>query len=227
MEQHHHAHEHAEHKSEAAEKAQVHETAPAQKKMTVSLNPKVIVSIITALLIIAGIYYGKGLIVAASVDNQLIGRLEVIKELETRSGQAALKSMINQRLIDNEAKARGVSVSQDEVNAEIKTVEDGLVAQGMSLEAALAGESMTHADLEEQVIARKKVEKILGDRVTVADAEIDQYIKDNKMTLEKGKEAEQKEQLKQQVQNSKLSAEAPKLLEELTAKAKIKYFVNY
>lgn len=197
------------------------------RRLVVSFDPKKAVLILVVLAAAAALYFGKGLVVAAVVYGKPIGRVEVIKLLERQSGKAALTSLVNNRLIDHEAMAKGVSVSDNEIQEEIKKVETSLSAQGLSLEAALAGENMTRQDLENQVMTRKKVEKILADKLTVSDGEVDAYIKDNGIKLEKGQEAEQKGAIKEQVVNQKLSSEAPQLLERLNAEAGIKYFVNY
>ncbi len=200
---------------------------PTRRSVVLSFEPKRILLIVTIILALAALYFGKGLLVAAVVNNKPIGRAEVIKSLEKRSGKAALTAIINNRLIDDAAAAQGITVSNDEVQAEVAKIETGLKGQGMSLEAALEGEGMSRADLEEQILSRKKVEKLLGDRISVSDADVENSIKENKLTLEKGKEAEQKAQIKEQLAGLKLSSEAPKLLEELTAKANIRHFVNY
>ncbi len=201
--------------------------APARRSVVLSFEPRRILLIVTIILALAALYFGKGLLVAAVVNNKPIGRAEVIKSLEKRSGKAALTAIINNRLIDDAAAAQGITVSNDDVQAEVAKIETGLKGQGMSLEAALEGEGMSRADLEEQILSRKKVEKLLGDRISVSDADVENSIKENKLTLEKGKEAEQKAQIKEQLAGLKLSSEAPKLLEELTAKANIRHFVNY
>lgn len=199
----------------------------ASRSMKVAIRPKVIVAIVTILLVAAGLYFGRGLFVAAFVNNEPIGRLEVIKQLEQRSGKEALTAMINDRLIEQEAKARNIQIDQADIDKEITNIENSLKAQNMSLETALASQNLTREDLVRQIGMRRKVEKILGDKISVSDKDIEAYMKENEIKLEKGHENEQKEAVKQQLANVKLNEEAPKLINDLMAKAHIRYFVNY
>lgn len=212
---------------EIVETAELPAEQAAPSRLVLSFDPKRVLLAVTILAGLAALYFGKGLLVAAVVNNKPIGRVEVIKALEKQSGKAALTSLVNNRLIDDAAAAKGIVISNDEVQAEIKKVEGTLSAQGMTLEAALQGENMTRADLEKQVVTRKKVERLLGDKIAVPESDYNAYVKENKITFEKGKEAEQQAQIKEQLVNAKLSVEAPKLLEQLAADAHIKYFVNF
>ena len=93
-----------------------------QKRITISIK----VAIIIAVIIIVGAlaYRYKGLLIAAMVDGSFISRFSVIEELEKKSGKATLDALIIQKLIETEAQKKGVTVSDNDVNAEIKKIED-------------------------------------------------------------------------------------------------------
>ena len=191
-------------------------------------NKKIIIGLALIILAAAGSWhYVKGWLIAATINGRPVTRFEVVRLLEKRSGKQALDSIITKILIQNEAMAKGVSVSSDEVDQEVKKDEAGLATQGNTLEAALAQSGMTMADLRDQIETQKKLEKILGDKVQVSNADIDQYIKDNKITLPKENEADSRDQIRSQLQQQKLNQEAPKLIADLKSKAKIQYYVNY
>ncbi len=196
-----------------------------RKAIKIPIKTVIIIAVIVAIGVLGYIF--KGLFIVATVDGSPISRLEIIKKLEKASGKNLLDSLITEKLIKNEAKAKEISVSDEEVNAEIKKVQDQIEAQGGTIDEALAAQGMNINDLRERIILQKNLEKMLGDKLNVSDQEVEQYIKDNKVTLPKGEEAETKNQIKESLIGQKLNTEAPLLIESLKIKAKIQYFVNY
>lgn len=205
--------------------------APAseQKMPKKSIEISVRNAIIIAVIIVIGalVYVYKGLFIAATVNGSPISRLSVIQRLEKASGKNLLDSLIVDKLIQDAAKAKGISVSNDEINMEIKKIQDQVTAQGGTLDKALAAQGMSIDDLKNNIILQKEMEKLLGDKINITDQEVDQYITDNKITLPKGQEATTRGQIKSQLSNQKLNTEAQTFITDLKSKAKIKYFVNY
>jgi hypothetical protein len=185
--------------------------------------------IIVAAVVVLGIlaYFVRNLVIVATVNGSPISRFEVIQKLEKASGKALLNSLITEKLVKAEAAAKNIVISDDEINGEIKKVEDEVSAQGTTLDQALAGQGMSRDDLRTEVVLRKEMEKLLGDKMTVTDQEVAQYIKDNKITVVKGDEAATNDQIKSELSSQKFSTEAQTLIAELKSKAKIQYFVNY
>jgi len=188
---------------------------------------KRIIIIAVVIIVLGAAFYFRSLFVAATVNGTVITRLDVIKSLESQSGKAALESLINERLVNMEAADKNVSVSEEEVNAEFSKIEKTLAEQGTTLEAALADNGLTKEEIAKRITAQKKLEKMLADKINVTDAEVEQYIKDNGITLPAGKEAEAKVSLKEQISSNKISEESQKFVQDLNTKAKIKYWVNY
>jgi len=186
-------------------------------------------AIIVAVIIVVGAlaYAYKSLFIAATVDGSPISRLAVIQELEKASGKSLLDSLINKKLVQNEMRAKKIVVSDDEINSEIKIIEDQIAAQGNTLDAALAEQGMSRDDLKKRIIFQKEIEKLLADKINVTDEKVAQYIKDNEISIPEGQEAAIADQIKNEIRNQKLDTEAPALITDLKSKAKIKYFVNY
>jgi parvulin-like peptidyl-prolyl isomerase len=89
-------------------------------------------------------------------------------------------------------------------------------------------QGMTQDDLKKQVRTQKIVEKILADKVSPTDQEVADYIKANKDSLPKGQTDDQnKETVKGQLRQQKLSTEFQKWIDELKKSASIKYFTSY
>lgn len=189
------------------------------KSLKISVKTAVIVAAIIILGALAYVY--KGLFIAATVDGSPITRLTIIKKLERASGKTLLESLIAEKLIQNEANAKKIVVSGDEIDAEIKKIEDEVSMQGGTLDEALSKKGMDRNDLKKQVILNKEIEKLLGDKINVADEEVEQYIKDNEIAVTKYDEAETKTQIKEGLRSQKLQTQAQALIAELKSKAKV------
>jgi len=207
--------------------AQEHQQKAYKKsiKIKISIKTAIIIVVIIVLGVLAYVY--KGLFIAATVDGSPISRLAIIQELEKASGKSLLDSLIIEKLVQNEANAKKITVSSDEINGEIKKIEDRIVAQGSTLDAALAAQGMTMEDLKKQIILQKEVEKMVADKINVTDEEVTQYIKDNAISIPEGQEATTTAQIKDELRNQKLNKEAAALITTLKSQAKIRYFVNY
>lgn len=191
------------------------------------INTKMVAIAVGVILVLALLFFFKGVFVAATVNGSPISRLSVIHTLEHRSGKSALEMVIVQKLITQESQQKGIVVSDEEINAEIKLIENQIAQQGGTLDMMLAAQGMSQDDLRKQIVTQKEVEKLLGDKVLVSDAEVDQFIIDQKVTLPKDKEAEVRNQIKDQLKGQKVSKEGTVFVDELRAAAKINYFVKY
>ncbi|MES2216704.1 MAG: SurA N-terminal domain-containing protein [Patescibacteria group bacterium] len=193
-------------------------------------RPKVwaIVIGIIVVVIILVLIFGRGLFLAASVNGVSISRSALNKELQKQGGKQVLEGMINKKLIETELNKQKVTVTKEEVDAEIKKIEEKIAAQGGTLSEMLKEQGLTEADLRTQITTQKKLEKVLADKVTVTDAEIDAYIKDSKAVIPKDMKPEDfRKSISDQIKGQKFSQEAQKWVADLTAKAKIKYYVNF
>lgn len=184
--------------------------------------------IVAILLVVAGLLYTfKGLFVAAIVNGHPITRYTVIKELERQGGKDALENLIDRQLIKQEAAAQHITISDDDVNKQIKNFEDQYNTGGQTLDSALEAENLTRDDLRQQIIIRLEIEKMLGDKANVTDEEVNKYITDNKVAIQQGQEDETKAAIKDQLHQQKLADQSQQLLNDLRTKAKIRDFVNY
>lgn len=191
-------------------------------------KPLVIVIGVAVILILTTLFFTKGLFVAATVNGSPISRLSVIQELEKQGGKQALESLIQKKLIETELNKKGITITKEEVDAEIKKIEAQVASQGGTLKAALAQQGLTEEKLREQITIQKKLEKLLADKVAVTDAEVDTYLKDSKTTTPKDVKIEDfRKQIGEQLKQQKFQQEAQKWVSDLTASAKIKYYVNY
>lgn len=190
-------------------------------------KPLIIAIGVAVILVLVALFFAKGIFVAATVNGSPISRLSIIQELEKRGGKSTLDALITEKLIENEAKAKGVAVTDAELDEELKKIEVQVTAQGGTLADALAQQGMTEESLKEQIRVQQLMQKLLADKIAVTDEEVQKYITDSKITIPKGEEETAKEQITDQLKDQKLNQEAQVFITNLRNSAKIKYYVNY
>lgn len=190
-------------------------------------NKKILLGLIIVL-IIALLYYFKGLFVVASVNGQFISRLQIIKELEKQYGKQAMEAQITKILIMQEAKKENVTVDRKDIDKEITTIENNLKEQGATLDEALALRGMSKQDLIDQITLQKTVEKVVSKDVKITDKDVDSYIEQNKITIPEGSNPQDlRTKVKAQLQQQKMGEKAQEWVAGLQKKAKITYFIKY
>ncbi len=198
------------------------------KPVQLRMKKRNIVVASLAILILALIYNFKGVFVAAIVNGQPITRLSLIQELEKQGGSQTLSSLITKTLILQEANKKGVKVSNQELNDEIKKIESNLSKQGLKLDEQLKLRKMSKNDLLEQVKIQKLLEKLVGKEITVSDKEVNDYIDQNKSSFPEGTKVEEiKTEVKNQLKQQKMNQKIQEYIDKLEKDAKINYWVNF
>ncbi len=211
--------------------------APQKKSATVTdlrnkvLDPKNRRSLILAIVVIVlalVVFFGKSLVVAATVNGQPISRLAIIKDLETQSGKATLDSVITRTLVYQEASKKNISVTEKDIDNEVSKIQKQFQAQGQNLDALLATQGLTKERFRDEVKVQLLVTKILGDQAKVTDKEFNDFLEKNKdlVANEKDQEAAKKS-LRQQMEQQKLAQKYQEWIANVKKNAKINYFVNY
>lgn len=187
-----------------------------------------IIALAVFAVIFGGLYYYRGVFIAAIVNGSPISRLSVVQELEKKGGKNVLDTIITKKLIQDEMKKAGIVVKSEDIDAEMKKIETQVTAQGGTLEDALVGQGMTLADLREQITINKELELMLADKIAVSDDEVNQYLSTSKTPAPKGVNSEDlKNQAREQLKSQKFSTEASKWLDAIKAKANIQYLTQY
>jgi parvulin-like peptidyl-prolyl isomerase len=219
-------------KSTAAVSTPKTETEKSTKTQTpqqvVTLRRKYLILIIVIVLLGAALFYFRGLFVAAVVNGQPISRLAVIQQAEKQSGKTTLDTLVRDALIEQEAKKEGVTVSDQEVTAQISTLQSNLQKQGQSLNDVLSQQGMTMDDLRNLIRLDQLVQKMVGKNIKITDKEINDYINQNKSSLPPGLSGNAlKSQVKAQLVQEKTNEAVQTWLANLQKKANIVYFVQY
>jgi len=130
--------------------------------------------------------------------------------------------MITKVLVQQEAKNRNVNVSQEDLDAEFKKIEERFTSQGQNLDEVLKSQGYSKEDLYEQVELQLLVEKMVADKIQITDEDVTKYITDNKQFLPTGTpEEDQRKDAQESLRQEKINTEGQTLIQELKAKAKI------
>ncbi len=198
----------------------------ARLKEDKKYRTKSIIAVAIIVIIVGGAYYLRGLVVAATVNGTPVWRAEVVRSLEKQGGKQVLNTIITKMLIENEARTKGITISESDVDGVVKKTEDGFKGQGTSFDDALKQNGLTLAEYRDQIKVQKELEKLMDDKIAVSDDEVAKYIKDNKLPI-KADDATSTAQVKEQIQSQKMNTEVPLFLDGLKARGNVSYYVDY
>ena len=199
----------------------------AFKKENLKLTPRRIL-ILSFFFLLVILFLARSLIFAAFVNGRPIFRLNVMSVAEKQDGSIVLDSLIEKKLILNEARKESIKITDQQVDTEISNIEEKLKQQNITLDQALKLSKQNMKSLREQIKIQNIVELILGKDVNIEESEIADYFTKNKEYFgTNAKLGDVKEQIKEELLKQKLSIEYTKWIEELKTQAKIKYIVNY
>lgn len=133
----------------------------------------------------------KSLVLAGTVNNTPIFRMELNSKLMERYGKQALEEIVNEKLLDDQIKKNNITVSDEEVNADV----DKMIKQYGSAEAfktALDQFGLTEAkariSIKQSIGFKKLVEK--SNKIEITDEAVKKFFDSNKETY-KGKKLEE------------------------------------
>ena len=197
------------------------------QKLIRKVKPKTAIVVTVVVLVLVSVYVYKGLFIVATVNGSPISRFSVISKLEKASGKQVLDVLVTEKLIKSELNKQKVTVTNDEISVDLKKIEGQVVAQGGTLAQALMLQGITQKNLEDQISLNLRVEKFLADKIKVEDSEVSQYIKDNKVIIPKGQEAQYNDQIRNELKSNKLYQASQEWVSSIRSGASINFFVNY
>ncbi|MEK7173557.1 MAG: hypothetical protein AAB710_00555 [Patescibacteria group bacterium] len=189
---------------------------------------KWIILVVVVAAVLALLYYFRSVFVAATINGKVISRYSIVKELEKQMGAQVMDSLVVQALIEQKADEAGMVVAVEDIEKEIKIIEENLSQQGTTLDDALKAQGVTRAAVERDIRFRKLAEKIVADKVQVTEDEIAKYIEENKQFLPPAESDEKmKEQVTSMLSQQKFSAAFQEWLTAAKAEADISYWKEY
>lgn len=195
----------------------------AQAKSGVKLKRSYVIGLIVAVAVIALIYFARNYMVVATVNGQPITRFAVIKELESQGGKQISESLITETLVRQKAKEQGIQATQEELDKEIKNLEDLYKNQGQELNQVLTMRGMTRQDLEKQIELKIFLDKLAG-KPKVSDEEVQAFIEENNEAYGGNLTPED---VKTQLLEQKMSEMTAAYITNLQKDANIQYIIKY
>jgi foldase protein PrsA len=210
--------------------SQAPRNAETEVKSTLSKNKMSFILGILVFLLLAGAFYllNSKWLVAAYVNGEPISRLTVINELEKQGGSKVVDQLVTEKLIEQEANKRKVTVSQKEVDEEMKKIEANVKEQGMTLEQAMQIQGISKDQLVKEVKIQLMLQKMLK-KPEITDKQVTDYITANKdnLGITDENQATLSAQIKDQLGQQQQQEDIQKFLDELKKNAKIKMVQQY
>ncbi len=138
----------------------------------------------------------------AFVDKKPISIISYYQMLDSKYGKDLKEQMISEQLVDDEARARGVSISDAQINSEISKYETQ-ASGSANLTTLLSQQGLTMDSFKRQIKLQLEVQKMFGDKISVTDDEVSKYIDQNKAQLPDPITNQVKQQIKDQLKQQK------------------------
>lgn len=140
----------------------------------------------SAIFLLAGFNKGEAV---ATVNGTAIEKDALYEQMVKTSGAEALEGMISDEIIRQEAEKADITVTQDEIDAEMAVYEENYGgAEGLA--SAIETSGMTMEDLENEMETYLKIEKLIGPDIEITDEAIQTYFEENKAALGQSAEVE-------------------------------------
>lgn len=105
-------------------------------------------------------------------------KMEVLREqLVEKHGAELLKQLLDREALQMEAEHQGLKISREEVDAELKRMQQGYDSEEQFYESMASQVGLSKAELREDVYYKLLLERIATANIKVGDLEVDAYIK--------------------------------------------------
>lgn len=187
-----------------------------------NLRKKAIFVVVVALIVALGIYK-KSWFVAATVNGSPITSLELLSKVNKDYGSQVLEQMINEKVILAEARSKNALPTPAEVEARFAEVQESLGGKD-NFDNVLSQQGQTRAGVKDQLKVQLAAEKLYSGEISVTAEEIDDFVKNNKESLQAKDDAGQRVEAERALRQRKLSQIFFQKFQELKEKAKITIF---
>lgn len=145
-------------------------------KLPVSRRTAYIILLIVGLAVL--MYVANKYLVVAWVDKKPVTAFEYYSTLSKRYGKDVSEELIVQKLLESEAAAKGIKVSDEELDAEVKKIEE---QQGGAdkLQQILQAQNISEDEFHRLVKLQLLRTKMFADVAMVTDTDVDAYIAEN------------------------------------------------
>ncbi|WP_308637820.1 peptidylprolyl isomerase [Paenibacillus silvisoli] len=118
-----------------------------------------------------------------SVNGVTITKNQLYDTMIAVGGQQTLNNLIQDELVLQEAKKKGIVISDKDAEAEIANIKKRFPSES-EFQTALQQANMTLEDLKKQIPAQLRIRKLAEQRVKVTDEEVKQYFEANRANFD-------------------------------------------
>ncbi|MGD6965940.1 foldase protein PrsA [Rossellomorea vietnamensis] len=138
-------------------------------------------SVVVVSLIITGFVFSKEEVVA-KVGNNSISKDDLYTMMVDQYGEAALDTLIADKIVELESDKKEIKVKDSEVEAELETLKSSY-ENDEAFNQALTSSGASMESVKENIRSYLLTERLLSDRVTITDDQIKEYFEANKETF--------------------------------------------
>ena len=192
------------------------------------ISRKYLYAVAIVLALIGVLFAASRMWVVAWVDNKPVTKWELYSLLEKRDEGKTAEELIVQKLLKSEGDKQNQNVTDTEIEAEIKKVEE---QQGgaAELDQILQVNRTSREDFRKLVELQLIKQKLFGQGVDITDADVDKYIEENKDSLppgildnpESSEAAKLRESAKEQLKQMKVNENFNTWLEETMKSSRV------
>jgi len=117
--------------------------------------------------------------IVAKVNDEVITKEELYNSLVKENGVQVLETLITEKIIELEAKKQNISVSQEDVDAEINEIMEGYGGEE-AFKQALEYYGYTMDDIKRNITINTKIKKLVEPSITITEEEMKEYFEKNK-----------------------------------------------
>ncbi|WP_379148185.1 peptidyl-prolyl cis-trans isomerase [Paenibacillus sp. sgz500992] len=115
----------------------------------------------------------------ASAGGQPVTDQAWVDELKKKYGNDVLLGMLNHIVVDKEAKALGVAVTDEEIEQELKRSMTGYGSEEQYYTQMQSELGLSRQEVREEAVYRLTLQAVATAGITITDAEIDNYLAEN------------------------------------------------
>ncbi len=161
--------------------------------------------------------------VAATVNGKPISNFTVQKRLNEQFKSQVVSQMVDERIIKDEAKNKGITITPADVDQKISALETQF-GGAQVLDSLLSQQGQTREGLRKNLELQIIIEKLYSSEATVSAEEVDQYLAQNGQQLQATDEAAQRKEAEDQLKQQKLGQLFSQKFQQLKEAAKVKLF---
>jgi foldase protein PrsA len=127
--------------------------------------------------------------VVAKVGSKSISKEDLYTTLVDQYGEAALDTLIAEKIVELESEEEEITVKESEMDEELQTIQDSY-GDEEAFNEALASSGASLDSVKENIKTYLLTEKLLKDRISISDDQIKEYFEANKDSFAQAEQVE-------------------------------------